>query len=174
LLAPSLPDRDPRASRVAAAPHSRAPDVPKCAIYCFSSYTFCPDQPFAAKGHQSQRDDILRLQKNLSNASGPVSTLADRMGSNPWSKQPSATVGINNATSTGTPRPVQAAPEPQRKPLVLAPRTQPLPVSDPSRVPAPASVVPAANLAAHSASDKPPEPVSNPSCTLSSIHLPLS
>jgi hypothetical protein len=80
----------------------------------------------AAKGPQGQRDDIARIQQKLSNASGPVSTLADRMGANPWSK-PAAPVG-NNAPAVGTPRQPHAVAEPQRKPLVLAPRTQPLPV----------------------------------------------
>jgi hypothetical protein len=80
----------------------------------------------AAKGPQGQRDDIARIQQKLSNASGPVSTLADRMGANPWSK-PAAAAG-NSAPAIGTPRQPQAAAEPQRKPLVLAPRTQPLPV----------------------------------------------
>lgn len=131
LLAPSLPDRDTRDSRtprVAAAPHSRAPE------------------PTKSKGHQGQREDIARIQQKLSNASGPVSTLADRMGSNPWSK-PAAPVGANNA-AVGAPKQLQAAPEPQRKPLVLAPRTQPLPVfpaPDQPRTPAPAVFVSTAN-----------------------------
>jgi hypothetical protein len=100
----------------------------------------------AAKGHQGQREDIARIQQKLSNASGPVSTLADRMGSNPWSK-PAAPVGANNA-AVGAPKQLQAAPEPQRKPLVLAPRTQPLPVfpaPDQPRTPAPAVFVSTAN-----------------------------
>ena len=97
---------------------------------CVLSCMVLPSSPShatsAAKGPQGQRDDIARIQQKLSNASGPVSTLADRMGANPWSK-PAAAPG-NSAPAIGTPRQPQAAAEPQRKPLVLAPRTQPLPV----------------------------------------------
>jgi hypothetical protein len=74
-----------------------------------------------------------RATAKLSNASGPASTLADRMGANPWSK-PAAAAG-NSAPVIGTHRQPQAAAEPQRKPLVLAPRMQPLPGYDMDKVP---------------------------------------
>ena len=154
LLAPSLPDhtRDSRTPRVAAAPQSRAPESSKCANIATLPHILLT-QCSAAKGHQGQRDDIARIQQKLSSASGPVSTLADRMGANPWVK--SGAPAGSNAAAVGTPRQLQAAPEPQRKPLVLAPRTQPLPAfpaPDQSRTPAPAAVVSAAAFGATSSS----------------------
>lgn len=151
LLAPSLPDRDSRNPRAApvAVPHPRAPDTPKGAFLTAQASTARAHNTSAGKGHQGQRDDIARLQKNLSNASGPVSTLADRMGANPWSK-PATPVGPHAAAAV-TPRQLQAAPEPQRKPLVLAPRTQPLPVFPVAKqapIPVPATVAPVAAPAA--------------------------
>ncbi len=91
------------------------------------------------------------MQQKLSNATGPVTNIYDRMGSDgPWSK--SATSASTNAAAVGTPRQSHAAPEPQRKPLVLAPRTQPLPafsVADQSsaRIEAPATAVASAAAA---------------------------
>lgn len=163
LLAPSLPDRDFRESR---APDSRTPrasaaqprlaDNPKSACSTSAPPTSPSYSAFAAKGVQGQRDDIARIQRKLSSATGPVTTLADRMGENPWSK--SAAPATPNAAAVGTPRQSQPAPEPQRKPLVLAPRTQPLPVFP---VPVQGSAQTAAPAAAVGPAAAPSIPVSN-------------
>lgn len=150
LLAPSLPDRDSRDSRTprAAAPaHSRAPDLPK------------------SKGVQGQRADIARLQQQLNVGTGPVSTLADRMGANPWSKVSApATPNGNSAAAGSTPRQSHVATEPQRKPLVLAPRTQPLAASDPgsAAVSTPSDAAAAGTSGSANTSSKPSTPKSDP------------
>ena len=130
-----------------------------CVFSCMVLTSSPSDAASAAKGPQGQRDDIARIQQKLSNASGPVSTLADRMGANPWSK-PAAAAG-NSAPAIGTPRQPQAAAEPQRKPLVLAPRTQPLPVL-PVQAQLAAAAVPAAVTPSSepnkSSSSQPPVP----------------
>lgn len=149
LLAPSLPDRDsrdPRTPRAAAPAHSRAPDLPK------------------SKGVQGQRADIARLQQQLNTGTGPVSTLADRMGANPWKVAAPAAPNGNNAAAGSTPRQSHAAPEPQRKPLVLAPRTQPLAASDPGSagISTPSDAAAPGTSGSANTSSKPSTPKSDP------------